>query len=63
MKTRRSMTAPAFLSHHRDIVARHWRGWELTRLPGFDYDGDPDTVEARRMSSTLIKFVSMQPCK
>ena len=32
----------AFMSQHRDVIARAWRGWEFTRLPGFNWLGEPD---------------------
>ena len=28
-------------THHRAVIAKHWRSWEMTRLPGFVYREEP----------------------
>jgi hypothetical protein len=33
---------PLVLEHHRRVIAKHWRSWEVTRLPGFNFRGLPD---------------------
>ena len=53
--------AHVFMRQHREVIARHWRSWEITRLPGFDWRGDPDKpltafCATKRMPSKFWRF-------
>jgi hypothetical protein len=61
---------PAFMSRHRDVIARAWRTWEMTRLLGFNWLGEPDktlsafcaTKRIRRYWAFKLEYDELDSC-